>query len=163
MQKTFFAIVFIFILLLTLVSIALLPVKINSSHANKTTGYVQIKVLEANTLKPVSNATVCIIEDNLYTQTNANGDTSKLKLNLLRNTNYDNILLRNWGEFTILIYKQGYATHISFYNEVYAGITRIGIICYLSAIKTSYDKTITTNVNLPNSNYLETLIMHYKK
>ena len=163
MHKTFFAILFVVVICLNLVSIVLLPINIVSASLAKTTGHVQIKVLEANTLKPVSDATVCIIENHHYTTTNKNGDTSKIEIPIIRNSNYDNLLLRSWGEFTILIYKSGYSSHISFYNEVYAGITRIGIVCYLSPIVNSSDPLVTSNAQLPNQDYINTLVSHYKK
>lgn len=160
MRKIFFAIVFIVIGILNVCMLVLLP--INAAKVSKTmhSGYVQIKVLEAATLKPVANATVCIIENSHYTTTNSHGETPKIQVPVLRNANYDNILLKNWGELSILIYKPGYADYISFYNEVYAGVTRIGLVCYLMP---AGSESITTNANTPNSAYTNTLIAHYKK
>lgn len=161
MRKLFFAIIFIIVGLLNFCMIILLPINTVKVSTTKAFGYVQIKILESNTLKPVPNATVCIIENSHYTTTNKNGETTKIQVPILRNKAYDNILLKNWGEFTLLVYKPGYSTTISFYNEVYAGVTRIGLVCYLSP--TTADNKIITNANIPNDSYLETLIMHYKK
>lgn len=161
MRKIVFAMVFIIVCILNICMIVLLPIKATQAGATKTYGYIQIKVLEANSLKPVPNATVCIIENSHYATTDKNGQTQKIQVPVLRNTSYDNILLKNWGEFTLLIYKPGFCTLLNFYNEVYAGVTRIGLVCYL--VPQSTNNQITTNANIPNSAYLETLIVNYKK
>ena len=161
MHKRFFAIVFVIVLALNLASAVALPISIKNASQTQTSGYVQIKVLEANSLKPVPNAMVCIIENGYYATTNAHGETAKIQVPVLRNTAYDNILLKNWGEFTLLIYKPGYATYVSFYNEVYAGVTRIGLVCYLFPY--SAEQPTTISANAPNSAYTDTLISHYKK
>lgn len=161
MKNKLFAITFIVLISLNIVSITALPFSAKTTTNNSAKGIIQIKVLELNNLKPIADATVCIIENSTYVKTNKNGETEKIEVPVLRNTSYDNILLKNWGEFTILIYKPGYETLVSFYNEVYAGLTRIGLVCYLSQANT--DTQIVTNTNAPNSAYIETLIMHYKK
>ena len=163
MHKYFFAITFALVLLLNFVSLLFLPINVIVASKNNEVGHVQIKVLEANTLRPVSDATVCVIETHSYKQTDHNGDCAKFEIPIKRNTNFDDVLLRNWGEFTLLIYKQGYASHISFYNEVFSGITKIGLVCYLTPIVSASDSTITVDANVPNQTYIETLVAHYKK
>ena len=134
-----------------------------SSGAATKTGYAQIKVLEAGSLKPVDNATVCIIETKTYSYTDKYGSAPKQAIPIVPNNNYDISLARNWGEFTILVYKPGYSTYISFYNEVYAGATRVGLVCLISPIINDSDPKITTNVVSPNAAWVETLVSLFKK
>lgn len=154
-------IVLITIFIANIVLIALLPPKIIAAVDSKSYGYIQVKVLDNYTLKPVENATVCVIENRSYNITDKNGNTQKVEVPIFRNSSYDNTLLRSWGEITLLVYKTGYASHISFYNEVYAGTTRVGIVCYLSPETTQ--TSITSSCETPNQSYLEALVLHYKK
>lgn len=149
--------------LLSLASWTALGYKQTSSDAAAKTGYAQIKVLEAGSLKPIDNATVCIIETKSYCYTDKYGNAPKQAIPIVPNNNYDISLARNWGEFTILVYKPGYCSYISFYNEIYAGSTRVGIVCMLSPIINDNDPRITTNVVTPNEAWVETLIALFKK
>ena len=126
-------------------------------------GRVQIKVLEANTLTPIDNATVCIIETRHYETTNKYGKTNLITVPILRNNNFDLSLTRNWGELTILVYKNGYSDNISFYNSIIPNTTRIDLIIYLSPITSSSDLSPTISVEEPNNNYIHRLIKLYKK
>ena len=126
-------------------------------------GRVQIKVLEANTLTPIDNATVCIIETRHYETTNKYGKTNLITVPILRNNNFDLSLTRNWGELTILVYKNGYSDNISFYNSIIPNTTRIDLIIYLSPITSSSDLSPTISVEEPNNNYIQRLIKLYKK
>lgn len=161
MKKHFFAIVFICVLFLEIIMIGLLPLNIQRVSSQKNYGYIQVKVLDSYSLKPVTNATVCVIESRYYSTTDDSGNTEKIQVPIYRNSTYDNTLLRSWGEITLLIYKTGYASHISFYNEVYAGVTRVGLVCYLS--QETPDIKITSSCETPNQSYLQSLIIHYQK
>ena len=112
-------------------------------------GFASIKVLESNTLTPILNATVCIVE----TRT----------IPVISNTNFDISLKRNWGEFTIIVYKPGYSTFVSYYNQVYAHTTNVGIICYLSPIINPGDPLVISSANKPSDDYSTTLANLYKK
>lgn len=161
MKKYVFAIVFVCVLFLDIAMLCVLPSNIAKVANQKDYGYVQVKVIDSYSLLPVANATVCIIENRYYSTTDTNGNTPKIQVPIYRNSAYDNTLLRSWGEITLLVYKPGYASHISFYNEVYAGVTRIGLVCYLS--QESPNIKITSSCETPNQAYLQSLVIHYQK
>ncbi len=168
MKNHNWAIVFAILLIINITLACKLSISVISALANygttaSQTGYVQVKVLESGSLKPITNATVCIVETRTYTTTDKYGCTQKIAVPIVPNNNFDISLERDWGEFTILVYKNGYATYISFYNEVYAGTTRVGLICELVPIINETDPKLTTNVAVPNSAWIETLISLYKK
>ena len=126
-------------------------------------GKIQIKVLEANTLSPIDNATVCIIETRHYENTNKNGITSLIEIPIIRNQNYDISLPQKWGNLTILVYKSGYADNISFNNCVFPSSTNIGTTIFLSPIINKADNTPTVSIDKPNNIWIQSLIKLYKK
>ena len=126
-------------------------------------GFASIKVLESNTLTPILNATVCIVETRTYHQTDKFGCTETITIPVISNTNFDISLKRNWGEFTIIVYKPGYSTFVSYYNQVYAHTTNVGIICYLSPIINPGDPLVISSANKPSDDYSTTLANLYKK
>ena len=126
-------------------------------------GKIQVKVLEANTFEPIDNATVCIIETRHYETTNKFGKTSFMNVPILRNNNFDISLFRNWGELTILVYKNGYTDNISFYNSIIPNTTRLDFVVYLSPITNAEDLSPNISVEKPNINYVNRLIQLYKK
>lgn len=124
---------------------------------------IVITVLENGTNKPIDNAAVCIIETKSYYSTNNNGVTEKIEVPVIRNQNFDNSLIRNFGEITILAYKPGYSDHIHFYEEVRPSQTKLGIIIKLTPIYSQTDTTPTITCNTPNKSWAEQLINIFKK
>lgn len=124
---------------------------------------IVITVLENGTNKPIDNASVCIIETKSYYSTNNNGVTDKIEIPVIRNQNFDNSLIRNFGEITILAYKPGYSDHIHFYEEVRPSQTKLGIIIKLTPIYSQTDTTPTITCNTPNKYWAEQLINIFKK
>lgn len=134
-----------------------------AANLNSSTGKIQVEVLEANTNKPIDAATVCIIETRHYENTNKYGVTSLISVPILKNSNFNISLERQWGEITILVYKDGYADNINFYTSVIPGSTGVGIIVYLTPIISKDDNVITTNVEKPDDSWVKSLITLYKK
>lgn len=162
MRKQLFAIILTLVIAMNIISCICLCSEITSVFATPKNGHIIIKVLESNTLEPVLNANVCIVETRTYTTTNKSGYTPKLTIPIIPNNNFDISLKRDWGEFTILVYKKGYTTFISFYNVVYPNTTNVGLICYLSPIINADDPIFITNVTKPDDTWIYTLINLYK-
>ena len=133
------------------------------SSAQAKNGEIVVTVLETNTLNPVDNATVCIIETKKYYQTNTKGLTEKISAPILKNQNFNNSLERPWGELTILVYKPGYADSINFYTAINQNTTRVGFVVYLTPIINEEDNTPTVNTETPNPSYITQLINLFKK
>lgn len=136
---------------------------IKPTASSQNHGYATIKVLESNTLAPILNATVCIVETRGYYQTDKFGYTETITIPIISNTNFDISLKRNWGEFTIIVYKPGYSTYVSYYNPVFANTTNVGIICCLPPIINPGDPLVISNANKPSDDYSITLANLYKK
>ena len=161
MRKAIFAIVFIILVFSN--AVCLIQISSASVQNANSTGFVSIKVLESNSLEPILNATVCIVETRGYYQTDKHGYTEKIAIPVITNPNFDISLKRDWGEFTIIVYKNGYSTFVSYYNSVLAGSTNVGIICALSPIINASDPQIIVSANKPSSDYTTALVNLYKK
>lgn len=131
--------------------------------AKADTGKIVVTVLEANTLNPVDNATVCVIETRKYYNTNLKGLTENIIVPILPNNNFNIALPRAWGEITLLVYKPGYADSINFYTSITTNTTRVGFIVYLTPIINEGDETPEINVESPNTIWAQELIKLYKK
>ena len=162
MRKYLVAIVLFMLLFFNILSSVSLISHIPSSTRN-TTGYAIIKVLESNTLSPVGNATICVVETKTYYQTDKYGYSQKIEIPIIPNSNFDISLKRNWGEFTIIVYKPGYSTFVSYYNLVMSHSTNAGIICYLSPIINPSDPMIICKSNSPNDDYNKSLVELFAK
>ncbi|MBQ8468644.1 MAG: hypothetical protein IJ542_02690 [Clostridia bacterium] len=133
------------------------------TNANNSTGYAIIKVLESNTLAPVGNATICIVETKTYYQTDKYGYSSKIEIPIVPNKNFDISLKRNWGDFTLIVYKPGYSTLVSYYNQVLPHTTNAGIVCFLHPIINPSDPSIIVESMSPGSDYTKALVDLYLK
>ena len=126
-------------------------------------GSFVVTVLEKNTLAPIDNATVCIIETKEYHNTNSHGLTKKISVPIIENANFNNSLKRPYGEITLLAYKAGYSSAISFYNITRPNTTNVGIIFYLSPIINQEDNKLEIITNAPDSAWASELARLYKK
>lgn len=129
----------------------------------KQSGKIIVTVLEESTLKPIDNATVCIIETRHYENTNIHGKTNYIIVPILPNTNFNLTNQREYGELTILVYKSGYSDHISFYNMIYPGFINAGIVIKLKPIINQEDISPVIDTKSPDKSWCEKLIKLYKK
>lgn len=143
-------------------------INIKTEPINKTTdasssSRVIIQVIDDFTNQPIEGVTICIIETRHYEITNKYGSTTPIEVPIVTNKNFDLYLKRNWGELTILAYKNGYADNLSLYNLVMPNTTRAGLIIRMREIINSEDNSPTISVNQPSPEWIETLIKLYKK
>lgn len=163
--------IFIFALaILNLLSLCTLCFKVGQNTKVKQinaqtnqSGRIQIEVIDDLTGNAIDGATVCIIETRHYETTNKHGKTDFIEVPIIRNQNFDLSLQRPYGEFTILVYKDGYADNLSFYNFIKPETTRVGIKIRLSTIINPDDTKPTITINSPDSTWSEALIKLYKK
>lgn len=86
--------------------------------------YLKVTILDIKTKEPLADATVCIPETGEYYTTDKFGRTATIGVPYLKNSQYDNINERNWGDITILAYKEGYVDYLVFYIMVTKDKTR---------------------------------------
>ena len=159
-----------FLLLLNIISSFYLFYNLGQNSASKQinaisnqSGRIQIEVLDDLSGKPIDMASVCIIETRHYEKTDKYGKTGFIEVPILKNNNFDISLERPYGEFTILVYKDGYADNISFYNLIKPNTTKIGIKIRLRTIINAEDEFTTISVNPPDQHWSDALIKLYKK
>lgn len=91
------------------------------------TAALTLCVLEGYTESPIENATVVILETGKTYKTNENGLTDVIEVPVIRDTRYDAILEKPWGEVSLIVYKDGFVPYALFYLQVLAGQTREGV------------------------------------
>lgn len=89
-----------------------------STSAPNDNAYLKITVIDVFSKLPLEAATICIPETGTYYTTDNFGRTSTIIVPFLPNVHYDNINKRNWGDITILVYKEGYIDYLVFYIMV---------------------------------------------
>ena len=89
-------------------------------------GDIIIKVQDGMSLEPIEGAEVIIVEtDGRYT-TDKQGKTQKIRVPIIEDKNFTDILKKPWGEVTIIVTKPGYATYVLFYAQIWENETRQG-------------------------------------
>lgn len=89
-------------------------------------GDIIIKVQDGMSLEPIEGAEVIIVEtDGRYT-TDEQGKTPKIRVPIIEDKNFTDILKKPWGEVTIIVNKPGYATYVLFYAQIWENETRQG-------------------------------------
>ncbi len=150
---------------ISLLSLLVFSFKDNAIYASTASqsGKIVVQVLESNSNRQIDGATVCVIETRHYENTDKYGKTSMIEVPIIRNSNFDISLERPFGEVTLLVYKNGYADSINFYQSVMPGSTRVGIVIYLTPIISESDNKTEISMEKPNEVWINNLINLYKK
>ena len=90
------------------------------------TAALTLRVLEGYTESPIENASVVVLETGKTYKTNEEGMTDVIEVPVIRDTRYDAILEKPWGEVSLIIYKDGFVPYALFYLQVLDGQTREG-------------------------------------
>lgn len=127
--------------------------------SEKPNGYLRIYVVDGMTNQPVKNANICLIETEKYYKTDDFGYTEKIicPITYRANSNYK----RNWGEVTVICYKEGYNDCVIFNVEVKKDIVRLGPTIYLFPQINENKRKILTET--PNEDWITGLIDRYRK
>ncbi len=122
--------------------------------------YLKITVLDITTRKPLSDTTICIPETGKYYKTDEIGRTPTIDVPYLKNSQYDNIKERNWGDITVLAYKEGYVDYLVFYIMVTKNKTRHITITLAPYSEGSQPYII---IESPEEQWAKDIINKYKK
>ena len=90
------------------------------------TGSIIVFVEDGNTKKPLKNACVAIPETGSVFRTDENGKTNSIRVPIVEDSEYKDILRKPWGEITLLVYQQGYVDCAIFHVSVWENQTRNG-------------------------------------
>lgn len=125
-------------------------------------GSISPIVLDAKTQAPISGATICIPELGKTYQTDESGAAGAISIPILRDTRYDEILPKDWGEVTLLVYKDGYAPYALFYLRIKEKEARTGPAIYLYTSQSFGLETPFSIIENPEDAWAAELIKKYR-
>ena len=156
-----FIVTIISLVLFILITIISLTPSIQKVSLTSLVSKLSLSVYDEDN-KPINNATIYILETNEYHTTNHTGIAS---ISLTYNTKNKILLKQNdkeWNEFTIITYKNGYLPHIVYGTKIQKGINRVGLIITLTSLENANSKTYTSSYDFPPSSYTEHIISSNK-
>ena len=123
---------------------------------------LQLSVVEGFTEMPIEGAAVIIVETGDVYYTDEAGNTDVMQVPFIRDTRYDNILSKPWGEVSLIIYKNGYVPYALFYLQVLENETRQGVKILLFADDQTQSDEPFSIIEGPNRLWVDTLIDMYQ-
>lgn len=129
---------------------------------NSGNAMLTVKVVEGYTESPIEGASVVIIETGEVYKTNSEGLTDVIQVPMVRDSRFDGVLPKPWGEVSMIIYKEGFVPYALFYLQVIENETREGVKILL------FEKGITDSsepfsiIEGPNRLWVNELIKMYQ-
>jgi len=121
-----------------------------------------LSVVEGFTETPIEGAAVVVVETGDVYYTAHDGSTDVIDVPFLRDTRYDDILGKPWGEVSLIIYKDGYVPYALFYLQVLENETRQGVkILLFENGQTQSDEPFSI-IEGPNRLWVDALIDMYQ-
>lgn len=126
-------------------------------------GKAVVAVFDKYENTPIDNATICVLETREYYQTQKLGscvltfETTKQTKPIFNNS------LKEFDEYTLLIYKNGYYPHFYHNLKIQHNITRTGIIIKLEPLALETEISYTEDFDYPPQDWSETAIQYYRK
>ncbi|NLX69470.1 MAG: hypothetical protein GX024_01020 [Clostridiales bacterium] len=125
-------------------------------------GYIQPRVVDGFSERPIEGAVVIIPEIDKKFITNPEGLTPLIQVPINIDSHFQNILPKTWGEITILVFKEGYTDYALFHVHVWENQSRIGpkILLFPAADKEESDPMVI--IESPHRLWVKQLIKKYK-
>lgn len=123
---------------------------------------LSVHVVEGYTETPIKDASVVIVETGEVYCTDEQGFTQVIKVPAIRDTRYDDILQKPWGEITLIIYKEGFLPYALFYLQVLDGETREGVKILLFEQGVTSSEEPFSIIEGPNRIWVDELIKMYQ-
>ncbi len=128
------------LLLIAIVAFSLPEDLLESFGGNiSPTGSIIVFVEDGDTKKPIKDACIAIPETGSVYHTDENGKTNTIRIPIVEDNAYKDILTKPWGEITLLVYKQGYVDCAVFHVSVWENQTRNGPTVLLFPISAGED------------------------
>ena len=137
-------------------------VAVFSSSSSTATAKLTVNVVEGYTETPIEGASVVVVETGQVYSTDASGYTEVMEVPVIRDTRYDDILSKSWGEITLIIYKDGFVPYALFYLQVAAGETREGVKILLFEQGDTESSEPFSIIEGPNRVWVDALIEMYQ-
>lgn len=145
-------------------AVNLSPAATSVFSANSGSGKARfsVSVLEGYTETPIAGAQVVVVETGKLYQTDENGLTETIEVPLVRDTRFDRILEKPWGEVSLIVYKEGFVPYALFYLQVLGGQTREGVKILLFEQDQTENAAPFSIIEGPNRIWVNTLVEMYR-
>jgi hypothetical protein len=123
---------------------------------------VTVSVVEGYTDTPIEGAKVVILETGKTYTTDANGNTEIIEVPVIRDTRFDKIIPKPWGEVSLIVYKDGFLPYALFYLQVIGGETRKGVKILLFESGSTGNPEPFSIIEGPNRLWVDELVKRYQ-
>ena len=164
-KRTFIAAAVISILLLlgaVVLSSSVTSVLPAFSSGGGKTSRLTVSVVEGYTETPISDAVVVVVETGEQYITDTTGLTKVIEVPVIKDSRYDKILKKPWGEITLIIYKEGYIPYALFYLQVLEGQMREAVKILLFEHNQNENNAPFSIIEGPNRIWVNALVDKYK-
>jgi hypothetical protein len=103
-----------------------------------------------------------ILETGKKYSTDAGGSTGVIDVPVIRDTRFDNIIPKPWGEVSLIVYKDGFLPYALFYLQVADGQTRSGVKILLFEDNSTGSSEPFSIIEGPNRAWVNELVKRYQ-
>lgn len=121
-----------------------------------------VNVAEGYTDDPVTGARVVILETGKTYTTDAQGNTGIIEVPVIRDTRFDKIIPKPWGEVSLVVYKEGFLPYALFYLQVAGGQTRNGVKVLLFESNSTGNSEPFSIIEGPNRAWVDELVHKFQ-
>jgi hypothetical protein len=121
-----------------------------------------LNVVEGFNETPIADATIIVVDTGDVYHTDENGMTDVMEVPFVRDTRYDKVLPKPWGEVSLIIYKNGYVPYALFYLQVLEGETREGVKILLFENDSAQSTEPFSIIEGPNRIWVDALVEKYQ-
>lgn len=89
-------------------------------------GDIVPEVVDGMTMQPIEGAEVVVAETNKRVFTQADGKTPVIRVPIVEDEHFKDILKKPWGEITLIVHKEGYADYVLFHTQIWENERRQG-------------------------------------
>lgn len=121
-----------------------------------------LSVMEGYDEAPIAGAKVVILETGKTYETDENGNTEAIDVPVVRDTRFDGIIPKPWGEVSLIVYKEGFLPYALFYLQVAGGETRKGVKILLFENNSTGSAEPFSIIEGPNRVWVDELVKMYQ-
>ncbi len=125
-------------------------------------GYIRPQVVNGFDETPIEGAIVVIPETNESYITDEAGFTPEIKITITPDAHFQRINPKNWGEVTLIVYKEGYIEYVLLHTNVWEGQNRKGPKILLFPKKSKQLDQPMSIVEGPNQLWINSLVEKYR-
>ncbi len=130
----------------------------NTSEIAKLT----VNVTEGYTETPISGAKVVIMETGKTYATDESGNTGIIEVPVIRDSRFDSIIPKPWGEVSLIVYKEGFLPYALFYLQVAGGQTRKDVKILLFENNSTQNSEPFSIIEGPNRVWVDELVKKFQ-